>query len=388
MPPLEGITVLDLSRYLPGLYCSFLLSGLGANVIHVEPPSEATDGIAKKQMPFVLNANKRSIVLNLKHKKGKEIFMRLVKDTDVILEHFRPGVTKRLGIDFNTLVRKINASLIYCSITGFGQEGPYRDKPGHDINYIGYAGILGLTGGANGPPVIPGIPIADLSSSMFAALAIMGALQERSKSGKPQHIDIAMLDGMVSWLTFLAASHFAGADINRGNMLLGGAEPYYGVYRTKDEKYLAVGAIERKFWENLCVKLGRKTFIPHQHNAGKKAQIALSFRNVFRKRDLEDWLKLLGDDCVSPVYSLEEVFNDPHVIKRNLVLELLHPVLAKPIKVLRNPIGYLGSEIVATKPGPLPGQDTAEILGELGYTSGDIKYFEKEGAVQSFPCNR
>jgi len=221
---LSGIRVLDLSMYLPGLYCSLLLADLGAEVVHVSAPMGKVDKTAQIQMPLNLNRNKKSIVLDLKALEGKEILRRLLIRSDILIEHFRPVTAERLGVS-SSATKEVNPGVIHCSITGYGHDGPYRDRVGHDINYIALAGILGLTGDKEGPPVIPGIPIADLASAMFGALSILSALLCKQKTGKGQFIDVAMFDGMVSWLTFPAASHFAGGAIHRGELLLAGYWP-------------------------------------------------------------------------------------------------------------------------------------------------------------------
>lgn len=246
MLPLNGIRVLDLSMYLPGLYCSLLLADLGAEVIHVSAPTGRVDKTAQIQMPLNLNRNKKSIVLDLKTPEGKEILQRLLVRSDILIEHFRPVTAERLGVSYYA-TKKVNPGIIHCSITGYGHDGPYRDRVGHDINYIALAGILGLTGDKEGPPVIPGIPIADLTSALFGALSISAALAYKQKTGKGQFIDLAMFDGMVSLLTFLAASYFAGGTVRRGELLLAGYWPWFTVYRTKDGEYLSIVPWKRNF---------------------------------------------------------------------------------------------------------------------------------------------
>ncbi|MCX5910005.1 MAG: CaiB/BaiF CoA-transferase family protein [Deltaproteobacteria bacterium] len=260
MRALEGIKVLDLSRLLPGPYGSMILADLGAEVLRIEDRRFEGDGPG---MPTVMR-NKRHMTLNLKHPRGREIFYRLAKEADVLLEGFRPGVVKRLGIDYDSL-KGIYPRLIYCSVTGYGQDGPYRKMVGHDVNYLSFGGVLGLTGERDRKPVIPPIQVADIAAGgMFAALGIMAALLYRERTGKGQYIDISMLDGVIAMLPFAASILWGGGKPGKSDTLLSGRYPCYSVYETKDGEYISLGALEERFWVTLCRQLGREDYIPHQ----------------------------------------------------------------------------------------------------------------------------
>jgi crotonobetainyl-CoA:carnitine CoA-transferase CaiB-like acyl-CoA transferase len=368
--------------YLPGLYCSLLLADLGAEVIHVSAPTERVDKTAQMQMPLNLNRNKKSLVLDLKTSEGKEILRRLLIRSDILIEHFRPVTAERLGVSYSA-TKEVNPGIIHCSITGYGHDGPYRDRVGHDINYIALAGILGLTGDKEGPPVIPGIPIADLASAMFSALSILSALLYKQKTGKGQFVDVAMFDGMVSWLTFLAASHFAGGAIHRGELLLAGYWPWYNVYKTKDGEYLSIGAMEKKFWDNLCQKLDRPEWKPHQYDKERRQEIRSELERIFLSKTRDEWMAFWGNEeiCCEPVLSLNEVFLHPQVVHRRMIQECFHPALKKMVKQLGIPIKFGDAPVQVKSPGPLPGQNTEEILRELKVSEEEINLLKSKKVI-------
>lgn len=386
---LEGIKILDLSRFFPGMYCSMILADLGADVLGIEDRRFEVEGmgiptIMRNNMPTIMR-NKKHMSLNLKSEKGKEIYYRLVKDADVVLEGFKPGVAKRLGVDYDTL-KKINPRIIYCAITGYGQEGPYKDMIGHDINYLSFGGVLGLTGKSNTPPVIPSVQIADMAAGgMLATIGIMAVLIAREKTGKGQFVDISMLDGITAMLPFLATLYWEGGELpKRGNTLLTGRYPCYNVYRTKDGKYVSIGALERKFWEILCVKLGLEGFIEHQYNDDerRKKEMYECFRETFKSRTREEWMdELKGlDVCFAKVLNIEEVFDDPHILSRKMVTKVSHPVKGQ-MKLLGIPIKLsLTPGKIRTPPASF-GEHTEEVLGKLGYNSEEIKKVEEEGII-------
>ena len=394
MGPLDRIKVLDLTRLLPGDYCTLLLADLGADVLKVEDPFLG-DYVRwyppivgqESAMHHLLNRNKKSITINLKTEKGREILYKLAAVYDILIEGFRPGVVKKLKIDYETL-EKINPKLVYISLTGFGQYGPYRDLPGHDINYIGIAGILGITGQRNGPPVIPGVQIADLSGGMFAAFSALAGLISRDRTGKGQYIDFAMLDGVVSWLTVHAARYFVEkVNPKRGEMLLSGALPIYNVYETKDGKYLTLGSLEDKFWRNLFKAIGRED-LGHIEESfqemrfDKLDEVTEELRKIFLTKTRDEWVKFLWehDVCVGPVYTFEETFNDPQVKAREMVIELDHPEVGKlqqtgiPVKFSKTP-----GEIRMR--APHLGEHTEETLLKLGYSKEEIEQLRKEQVI-------
>lgn len=393
MGPLDGIKILDLTRLLPGGYGTMLLGDLGAEVLKVEDPFLGDylrwfPPLVGKESAghHLLNRNKKSITLNLKNDKGREILYKLVQEYDVLIEGFRPGVAKKLHIDYETL-ENINSRLVYVSLTGFGQYGPYRDLPGHDINYIGIAGILGITGQRNGPPVIPGIQIADLSGGMFAALSILTGIISRDRTGKGQYIDYAMLDGVVSWLSVWAAVFFVdGINPKRGEMRLNGALPIYNVYETKDGEYLSLGALEDKFYNNLFRAIGREDLNVGESfwmmSRDKLDKVTEELRKIFLTKTRDEWVKFLWehDVCVGPVYTFEETFNDPQIKAREMVTEFENPEVGKlkqtgiPLKFSKTPgkIRVRASHL---------GEHTEEILLNLGYSKEEIKHLKNEQVI-------
>ena len=388
--PLQGTRVLDLSRLLPGPYCSMLLADMGAEVIKIEEP-EIGDYI-RASAPFIegessghliLNRNKKSLTLNLREEKGRKIFLQLSKEADVILEGFRPGVTKRLGVDYET-VRRENDGIIYVSLTGYGQGGPYEQMVGHDVNYLALSGILSMTGASGGPPVLLGIPIGDIAGGMFATVGILAAIVAKEKSGKGQFVDVAMLDGLLSWLTVHAGVFFAEKRVRpRGEGKLWGRYGCYQVYETRDQKYIAIGAIEKKFWKNLCVKLKRQDFIDHQYAEEEKREEILSFlSDTFRSKTRDEWVREFeGEEiCFSPVHDLEEVFSDPQVISRKMIQHIDHPRCGS-IKQLGFPVKFSRAEMDRKEPPPSLGEHTEEILGHLGYSKEEVLRLKSEGVI-------
>jgi crotonobetainyl-CoA:carnitine CoA-transferase CaiB-like acyl-CoA transferase len=394
MRPLEGIKVLDLTRLLPGPYGTMFLADLGAEVIKIEEPEQGD--YARWYSPHInnvgsrhllLNRNKKSVTLNLKKPEGRSILLKLVENgADVLIEQFRPGVMDRLGVGYKDL-EKANPRLVYCSLTGFGQDGPYRDVAGHDINYIGIGGILGLTGHQGGAPAIPGIQIADLvAGGLYAVLGILTALMAREKIGRGQFVDISMLDGVVSLVPDAAALYFAEGEPPRmGERRLRGGLPQYQTYCTKDGKYLAVGALEDKFWANLARALGRPEWadqVPKEKEA-RTAEIKEEMSLIFLTRTREEWLDLLMkiDTCVTAVHSLEETFSDPQVLYRKMLVETKHPK-AGPVKQIGIPIKFSETPGEIRDPAPEFGQHTEEILSGAGYTPEDIDRLRKEGVIR------
>ncbi|MBM4329830.1 MAG: CoA transferase [Deltaproteobacteria bacterium] len=380
MRALEGIKVLDLSRLFPGPYCSMILADLGADVLRIEDRRFEGEGPG---MPTVMR-NKRHMTLNLKHPQGKEIFCRLVKEADVVLEGFRPGVTERLRIEYDRL-KMINGKLIYCSVTGYGQDGPYKDMVGHDINYLSFGGVLGLTGEPGRKPVIPPIQVADMAAGgMFAALGIMAALIARQKTGKGQYIDISMLDGIIAMLPFLVSLLWSqNITPQKSDTILSGRYPCYQVYETKDGEYISLGALEHRFWVVLCQKFGREDYIAHQFDEGeKRAEIFQFLRQTFRGKTGEEWMEELKnlDVCIGKVLHLDEALNDPQVSYRKMVAEFSDSqkgsmkLLASPIKLSETPPD------IRMAPAKF-GEHTDKVLQELGFKSEEIERMKREGVI-------
>jgi crotonobetainyl-CoA:carnitine CoA-transferase CaiB-like acyl-CoA transferase len=385
--------MLDLSRLLPGPYCSLLFADLGAEVIKVEEPGLGDYGRLTRPhwgdsgvgaYFLLLNRNKKSLSLNLKTEGGKTAFRRLVETADVLLESFRPGVMDRLGLGWTALER-INPRLVYCALTGYGQDGPYRDLVGHDINYMGYAGALSVTGPRGGPPLMPGVQVADLGGGALpAAFAIAAALFQRRESGRGQLVDAAMTDGVVSWLAPYFGPFFATGQLPaRGEERLNGGWVCYQVFETADGRHVTLGALEPKFWANFCRLVGREDLVPLQYAEGEARDRAeAELRALFRTRPRDEWLRLLHseDVCAGPVLTLDEVARDPQLVHRGLFGEVRHPTLG-PIPQVGSPVKLSASPARMETAPPDLGAHTDEILGGLGYDADAIAALRREGAI-------
>ncbi len=389
---LEGIRVLDLSRLLPGPYCSMILADLGAEVIKIEEPNwgDPTRWTPPRRkdvsIAFLnLNRNKKSVTLNLKQPQGVEIFRRLAQRADVILEGFRPGVVDQLGIGYED-IRQLNPRIIYCSLSGYGQDGPYRHRSGHDLNYIALAGALGLTADEQGRPVIPAAQLADLGGAMAATIAILAALLARERLGRGQYIDVALLDAALGLLPVAAASVFAGQSLPVGGRFgLNGLFPFYSVYETKDGRYLAVAPLEPKFWQNLCQALGRPDLSDKQFAQGEERQALFDeLRRLFLTKSLNEWREILdrADVCCEPVLSLEEALHHPQIAHRQMVVQMTHPDVGD-VKFLTLPFKLSETPATIRTPAPRLGQHTEAILRELGYTDEHIRALNKAGVTKA-----
>ena len=387
--PLEGIVVLDLSRLLPGPYCSMILSDLGAEVIRIEdpnypyanpPPFYQKGTYRESAFNAILMRNKKSITLNLKKEKARDVFYDLVRKSDVVLDTFRPKVTARLKIDYHTL-DSINPSIICCSLTGYGQYGPYEQIAGHDLNYIGISGILDLNRERevrskkhqDRKPINPGIQAADIGGGLVAVIGILGAIIEREKNvgKKGQYIDISMTDSVFSFMPLVAAYHFSKD--SRTENPLHGYFPFYSVYRTKDDKYLSVGIVEVKFWRELCRGLDRNDLMLKQWAQGEqREELFVELQKEFLKKTQSEWMGIFKnlDACVMPVNTFAEACNDPQIKARNMIVEIDHPKLGK-IKNIASPIKYSRTPLKIRGLAPKRGQDTKAILNSMGYSIED-----------------
>ena len=401
MMALDGIKVLDLSNYVPGALCTMILADFGADVIKVEPAKAfqmAVMGYSpggkdreRQAAFFALNRNKRCIGLNLRSDEGRRIFHRMAESADVVIEGYRPGVVERLGVDYGT-ISGINPGIVYCSLSGYGQDGPYRLLSDHDINYISLAGVLGLIGTKDGPPSIPLNIIADFAGvSLYGAVGILLALMARGKTGKGQYIDHTYMEGAIHLITWFTHRFFMdGTVMKRGESWAMGSYPHYGVYRTGDGKYLSIGCLEPHFWDNLCRAIGKEELMPAKWSMDMTFQapdekllaIRSCLEQVFLTKTRDEWFDLLApqDIPVGKVYDIGEVFSDPQVIHRKMVIELDHPNLGKV-----NQVGILPK--LSETPGqvrrfaPLHGEHTDEILGALGFGAEEIGNLRKEGIV-------
>jgi alpha-methylacyl-CoA racemase len=391
--PLEGVRVLDLSRLLPGGFCSLLLADFGAEVLKVEdtgmgdyvrwsvPRYQGAAESANSALFLALNRNKRSIRVNLKEEGGREVLKRLARDYDVLLESFRPGVLDRLGVGYEQL-RRENRGLVYCAITGYGQDGPLRDRSGHDLNYIGLVGLLALTGDRGGPPVQPGGQIADIGGgALMAAFGILAALQERDRSGEGQLVDVSMADGSLSWLALVAARYLCDGDApRRGDPELAGRLICYRPYTCADG-WVTLGALEPKFWQEFCRGVGRDDLVDKQFEApGSEAHAEVE--RIFLARTREQWRAFASehDCCLEPVMELDEALDSDLVCARDMVVELDQPgagavrQLGPPVKLSRTPAS-------ARSPGPVLGEHTDEVLAAAGFSEDQIAALKESGAV-------
>ena len=377
-----------MARLGPGPHCSQILADLGADVIKVEEPGQGqgrrAGRIIKLPGDSAIRRNSRSISLNLKSDAGRQVFEKLVATANVVIEGYRPGVAKRLGVDYEA-VRAIKPEIIYSSLTGYGQDGPYANYVGHDINFQGLTGILTMTGRSDGPPMIPGNTIADnAGGGMNAAIGILAALMANERAGVGQYIDMAMIDGLLTMMLLPIDEHLTtGAVPHRGETITTGLYPWYNIYETKDGKYVSVGAIEPWFFENLCRLLGCEEFISEQYTEGeKREEMFATFTNVFLTKSRDEWVNLLmpEDTCVAPVYGIDELVDDPHLRHRQMIVEG-----GQEDTRARRQVGVMVklSETPATirSPGPEQGQDTPAVLEELGYSEPEIESLRRAGAI-------
>lgn len=388
---LDGLKVLDLTRLLPGGYCTLLLADMGADVLKVEdpfggdyvrwfPPKVKEEGIYF----LAVNRNKKSMKLNLKHERGREIFKKLVAEYDVLVEGFRPGVMQKFGLSYDE-VSRVNPKIVYCSISGYGQDGPYSQRAGHDINYIGIAGILGITGYKGQPPAVPGVPMADFGGGgMSAALGIMMALYHRDRTGNGQYVDISMMDGVTPWLANIAAKYFhTGEDQRAGEAELAGGLACYRTYETRDGRCLSVGALEPKFWANFCRLIEREDLIDRQLDIGDDGKLEHEMISIFKSKTADEWATLLEghDTCIERVNNLDEAMTDPQILHRQMVVETDHPTegrvksLGIPIKLSRTP----GRVDRLHAPGY--GEHTREVLTHLGLSETEIERLAEEKVI-------
>ena len=390
--PLAGIRVLDLSRLLPGAFTSQMLADFGADVIKVEEPGSGD--YARTMPPYgpggmglyflALNRNKRSVTLNLKSERGREIFLRMVREADVLLESFRPGVLERLGLGYEQL-KETNRGIIYCAISGYGQDGPYQDRAGHDLNYVGYAGLLHFNRGANGAPVMPPTQLGDLvGGGQSAAIGILTALVGRAQSGEGRKIDAAMTEGSTALLPIATTIYLnTGKAPRPGLSALDGGLPCYNIYETQDSKYVTLAALEPKFWQTFCTHIGHLELLPFHMpvGPGESSQAKDMLRAIFKGKTRAEWLTELAeiDACVGPVYDIGEALQDEHAQTRGMVVK--GEINGEPYTSLTSFPRISDVTVEHRLPPPEIGAHTDEVLRAIGYNDAELAQFRGEGII-------
>ena len=395
MKALEGIRVLDLTRALAGPFCTLMLGDNGADVIKVEIPGTGDD-TRKWGPPFIgeesayylsINRNKRSLTLNLQDAQAQEVFMKLAKDIDVVVENFTPGVMGRFGLDYDA-VKAVSPKVVYCSISGFGQDGPYRNRPAYDQIMQGVGGLMSITGEPDGEPQKIGIAVTDIGAGMWSAFAIMAALHHREKSGEGQYIDISMLDAQVAWLTYQAAFFFANGEAPKR---MGAAHPTlvpYQAFMCNDGKYINVAVGSERIWERFCKGMGREDLRDHPDYAtnsvrvNNRGAIVSMLQEIFLTRPVTEWVEDLQAANVpcGPINDLADVFADPQVLARNMYLEMAHPTLGT-IKQTGLPIKFSLTPGGLDRHPPLLGEHNQEILQSLGYSDADVQSLKDQSVI-------
>ncbi len=381
--PLQGVRVLDLTRLLPGPACTMHLADMGADVIKVEDTHEGD--YAPPSMRAVLQRNKRAIRLDLKQPGAVSAFLALVKTADVLLESFRPGVMQRLGLGYEQ-VAQANPRIVYCSLSGYGQHGPLSQMAGHDLNYCGYSGAASQNGLPSGELALTNVPQADLmGGALTAAMGILAALYDAQRSGLGRHVDVAMADGALAQMIMpLAARARHGRTVPLGEDTLNGGVACYGFYRTADGRQLAVGALERKFWDRFCDVLARADLKPLHRtgDASQEAHVRAEVAQAVAARTLAQWHQALAgvDCCVTPVLDLDEALVHEHFAARGMVVQSTHPVHGD-VTHIASPVHMSGFRFAIHRQAPAAGEDSDEILREAGMDLAGIASLRALGAV-------
>jgi crotonobetainyl-CoA:carnitine CoA-transferase CaiB-like acyl-CoA transferase len=373
--PLDGIIVLDIGTLTPGKFCTSLLADMGASVLRIERPSASSSAISREDL--ALNRNKRSLALDLRAGAGTEILLRLAQRCDAVIESYRPGVTKRLGIDYVSLSAR-NPRLVYCSLSGFGQTGPLANRPGYDLLFVAQSGLLSAIAGSGRAPSVPGAYLSDAVSGITAALAICAALVETQKTGKGRYVDLAMLDCAFA---LLSVSHGVLSDATgaEGDAY---ASPFYGIYETADGRYLALGAIRAESSRALCDELGRPEMAKKGFgNPQQRAAVSTFLSETFKRAPASEWLSRLSalDVEIAPVNAPHEAFADPQLVARRMAPEDFHPAAGR-FKRIATPVRFF-AERSDSVPAPRVGQNSQQVLLELGYSEAEIKRLREQSVI-------
>ncbi len=385
--PLAGTRVLDITRLLPGPLAAMLLAEMGADVIKIEDPNSPDP--MRAYPPFTgtesalylsVNRSKRSIAVDFNTEAGREIILDLARGADVLIEQFRPGRLDSLGLGYADIAR-VNPKIVYISLTGYGQSGPYSARAGHDINYIGYTGLLESTGNELGP-AIPGGQVADVAGSYCTVISCLAALLDRNKTGKGQRVDVSMLDSALPYMILPLAWQLSGiSPRGRDRYPLTGGMPCYGVYECADKKFVALGAIEEKFWKRFCEAIDSPDLLPLQYSLDDGDRVKKELAEVFKTRTRDEWMTVAadGDFCLSPVLEIDRVEQDPHLRDRGMFVEHSHPVYGTT-RGIGLPLKF--SERADSRAAPQLGEDTVSLLRELGYEREKIDALIKSGTVK------
>ena len=373
MGPLQDIRVLDMSRLLPGPFCTRLFADMGADVIKIEEPvkGDYSRDFVPRRGDFAcwfmeVNRNKKSVALDLKNEEDRRLFLELAKTAQVVVESYRPGVMKKLGVDFET-VKQVNPKIVYCSITGYGKQGPLVKQADHDIGYQSLAGLISLSGEKDGKPSIPGVLAADMQASAMAGMSILAALHHAEQTGEGQEISLSLFDTCLALVPGVSATYFGNGFVNmRGNNWLGGANPNYNVYRTKDGRYMSVGCLEEKFWKNLCGVLERPDLIPVIQDETKYPWLKDELTAIIATKTMEEWVELAkgSDSCFAPVLNYDEALATGQAMADEMVLDVEDPELGN-YKTMGFVTKFSATPCQLYRRAPRLGEHTEEILGEI-----------------------
>jgi crotonobetainyl-CoA:carnitine CoA-transferase CaiB-like acyl-CoA transferase len=394
---LDGLKVVDCTQILAGPFCTMMLGDMGAEITKVEKPNGGDD-IRRFGPPFIdgesaaflmINRNKKSIALNMKDPKGLKILKELIKDADVFIQNFRPGALEKMGLGFDDVIKNINPKIIYCSISGFGSTGPYKNRPGFDLIAQGMSGLMSLTGTPNGEPVKIGVPICDLNAGVYAALGILASYIKRLKTNKGQFVETSLLESGLSYTIWESGIYFATKEVSKQSGTAHRLSAPYQSFKTSDG-YINIGAANQANWEKLCSALKRtdlkenKEFIDNASRMNNIKKLVDILNVEFTNKTTSEWVEILIENGVpcGPILNIDEILNHDQIKEREMIIDINHTKLGK-IQNLNFPIKFSDSEKRTILPPPLLGEHNEMILKDLGYSKDDIRLFEKENVITS-----